>query len=156
MTDDDKGKRTAPAESEQPPNKAAKNGEQEPPFTAHYTPIECGGEGDCFYTSTACSLNHTSGRKSVPPQELRPKGKYQASLRTAAAKEMRNNRSKYPIMDTIKEGQTVPTTADNVAKAGTWAESTAILALANASNIDFRIWAFEEFLAEMAFLPNST
>ena len=64
---------------------------------------------------------------------------------------MRNNRSKYPIMDTIKEGQTVPTTADNVAKAGTWAEQTAILALANASNIDFRIWAFENSLQKWRF-----
>lgn len=73
--------------------------------------------------------------------ELAPKGKLQAHLRCSAAKEMETHPADYPI------GRPVAEYAREVATAGVWAESPALIALAQACNLELRIWAWEASLS---------
>ena len=83
---------------------------------------------------------HRKSRKKPTSSRLE---KYPTVLRTKAAKEVNLNRQHYPLTDTIANGKTFETNSEHHSRARFLAESTAIRALANTVNNEFRIFAID-------------
>ena len=64
------------------------------PGAEYFDVVECGGDGDCAYTSIATGLADKSKEKASP-KDLRPRGSVQAQLRCWAAKEIRKHPERY-------------------------------------------------------------
>ena len=112
------------------------------PHARLYNPQECGGEGDCAYTSLATAMAEFS--KSKPEaKDLRPKGKLQAFLRCEAAKYIRANPQMFQHLDPKVDG-TPEMLATKIARSGTWADSISLFALAHKIGVLLRIWAFDK------------
>ena len=111
------------------------------PLAEYFTPVECGGDGDCAYCSIAAGMAHSTPGQTPKPEHLRPRGKLQAHLRCLAAKELRDHPECYPI------GKPLAQYAAATATAGTWAESPSLIALAQAAKLELRIWAWEHSLS---------
>ena len=129
------------------PKPAATESVQQPgprpalPHGRFYTPVECGGEGDCAYTSIARAMAMHSDSKP-DEKDLKPQGKLQGYLRCEAAKYIRENPSVFENLDPTADG-TPDELASKVAKSGTWADSIALFALAHKIGVQLRIWAFD-------------
>ncbi len=105
------------------------------PGAEFFDVVECGGDGDCAYTSIAAGLADKSKEKPSP-KDLRPGGDLQAQLRCWAAKEIRKHPEKYEAALPTPEAYAL-----EVAKNGVWADSVSLMALARAVNVELRIWA---------------
>ena len=105
------------------------------PYAVHFTPVDCGGQGDCAYTSIAKGLHSLkASAQKVTDADFAPRGRLQASLRLLASGELRARPMKYGIEADSK----LP---EQVATAGCWADSTSLSALAHGAGLDLRIWA---------------
>ena len=90
--------------------------------------------------------------KSRPrAEQSRPAGVFmflhaptKSQLRVIASQELKKRRAFY-----IKESDS--TLPEDTALAGTWAEATSLYALANASHLDLRIWAWDNLLSQWRF-----
>ena len=83
------------------------------PHKEAFEQVECGGQGDCAYTSvgTALAQLYSAAEEKASPADLKPGGPIQAYLRGKAAKELRKNKEEYPVPDIEK-------VADGVARHG--------------------------------------
>lgn len=107
--------------------------------------VQNGGKGDCAYISIAQSLARSHGTTSKAKRDdFEPRGRLQAQLRVIASQELKKRRAFY-----IKESDS--TLPEDTALAGTWAEATSLYALANASHLDLRIWAWDNLLSQWRF-----
>ena len=112
----------------------------EPPFEPYFSTEECGGEGDCAPCSVATALKTILGKTSnYTADDLKPKGRLQAQLRTITCLEMENNYTKYGFSSKAA----AKTAAKEYAKTGTYADSVFLHALAQASGAELRVWAFD-------------
>ena len=102
--------------------------------------VECGGDGDCAYTSIATGLADMSKEKGKA-KDLQPGGPIQAQLRCWAAKEIRQHPERYEAAMPTPEAYAL-----EVAKNGVWADSVSLMALARAANVEIRIWALRDKL----------
>ena len=125
--------------------KKAKTGNNQSPWAERFTVVQNGGKGDCAYISIAQSLAHSHGTTSKAKRDdFEPRGRLQAQLRVIASQELKKRRAFY-----IKESDS--TLPEDTALAGTWAEATSLYALANASHLDLRIWAWDNLLSQWRF-----
>ena len=106
------------------------------PHDSKFDTVECGGAGDCAFTSIATALARWANTGATP-KDLAPGCKLQGWLRCEAAKFMRQKRDEFADIGNPDSMATA------VARAGTWADSPALCALAGALRLQFRIWAFD-------------
>ena len=106
------------------------------PHDSKFDTVECGGAGDCAFTSIATALARWANTGATP-KDLAPGGKLQGWLRCEAAKFMRQKRDEFADIGNPDSMATA------VARAGSWADSPALCALAGALRLQFRIWAFD-------------
>jgi hypothetical protein len=109
-----------------------------PLFARWLTPVECGGKGDCAYCSIATALheaNPNAGKNALAPEDLVPRRRAQAQLRLLAAKELEKFSTHYPATTTAHM-KTTRTAGNDV-------DSLSIHALAQASNLELRVWAYD-------------
>jgi hypothetical protein len=108
------------------------------PFMPHRELFEirdCGGQGDCGYTSIAASLSEAAGGRSTA-KDLKPGGKLQTELRISAAKEIKAHPERYPAALPSADAL-----AKEVVKNGVYADSMSLMALARACRLELRIFA---------------
>ena len=114
------------------------------PFAQVFEPVECGGFGDCFFTSVAHALHERNAgkrkNKALSDADLGPKGSAQAELRLLTAGELKQHPTKYLFKDDAAKNAY----CTNISKAGFWADSRAALALAQATQSPLHIWAFSD------------
>eukprot|EP00435_Cladocopium_sp_Y103_P046280 s351_g13.t1 len=141
---DEKLLRTPPKRPEENRGKNAKTDNAQP-WKDHLTVVPNEGEGDCGYIAVAQAMAHSTGKSNrAKVGDFEPRGRLQAQLRVLASQELKNRYSYY-----IKESESpMP---DDTLFAGTWADSVSLLALANASNLDLRIWCWEPTLQRWNF-----
>ena len=114
------------------------------PWAGRFEVVECGGQGDCAYTSIAAGLAHHSNHSKQPSSaDLQPRGKLQAYLRSCSAKELRGHPEHYY---SFVDAHDVERFAAKVATAGEWADSLSLTALANAVSVELVIFAWESKL----------
>ena len=109
--------------------------------------FDAGGRGDCAYCAVARALadkrcETTPGAKVASAAELAPRGRLQAQLRLLAARELQEHPEQYFLTDAAAKDACVMRTKT----AGQHAESRSLHALAEATNCEFRIWAFDDKL----------
>ena len=126
-------------------SKKAKTNNNQSPWAEWFTVLPNEGKGDCAYISIAQSLANSNGTISKAKRgDFEPKGRLQAQLRVIASQELKKRRAHY-----IKTSNS--TLPEDTALAGTWAEATSLYALANASHLDLRIWAWDNLLKQWRF-----
>ena len=92
--------------------------------------------GDCAYTSIAHALVEHAG-KTTSKKDLAPGGRLQAQLRLLASKELAKHPERYYLLENSD-------LAAATARAGVFADSVSLSALAAASNLELRVWARSE------------
>ena len=124
--------------------KRAKTG-SEAPWQSFFKPVTNLGEGDCAFIAIAQALTHFAGKASKSKTEdFKPAGRLQAQLRLLAGRELEKHPAAYTIADR-------PDFAKKTRTAGTWAEGSSLLALAESTNSDLRIFAFDNTLKRWDF-----
>ena len=131
--------REAPKAGAQAPQASGASERPRVPHEAKFEGLECGvcgGAGDCAVTSIATAMARWAN-SGASQKDLAPGGKLQGFLRCEAAKFIRQQWAEFAHI-----GNPDSMAAD-VAKAGRWADSPALCALAGALRLQFRIWAFD-------------
>ena len=107
------------------------------PFAADFVLQDCGGAGDCAPCAIGTALNEANkGGKSA--DALKPAGPVQADLRLCAASEIKKNWQTY----LYESKEAALADAAKVQASGTPLGSQALYALAQACQLDLRIWAW--------------
>ena len=130
---------------EPPPAAARRKVEIQPSWPtfdpSKFNRFDKGGEGDCGCCVIGADLHGRqpkAKRDKVKPIDLLPKGKVQADLRTLACAEMVRNWETYLFMDKAQ----AQAAAVKMRPSGEWSDSRALYALAQAAQLDLRIWAY--------------
>jgi hypothetical protein len=113
------------------------------PFSESFENIDCGGEGDCGFLAFGRATHDRQSpdkKAKVSLDDFKPKGPVQAELRLLAAKELEKNHDKY-LFTTAADAKAY---ASKVGKAGFYADSRSMYALAQAAQVDLRIYAWSE------------
>ena len=131
--------RNKPGEAEAPPPHRRKV--ETAPFEHNFYVVSNEGEGDCAYCSIGQALRDGQPpSKTYSPDDLRPRGKVQADLRLLTAAEMRKNWKQYLFASATEAAAH----ADCLKSAGFYAGVQTLMALAQCSNLDIRVWAWSE------------
>ena len=117
----------------------------EMPYLDRFDVVDCGGDGDCGFTSCGRSLYHhrsalrVKGLSAhVDNTDFLPRGVVQAELRMLVAAEIRRNWDRYLFTHAPEAIQF----AERIGQAGQWADSRSMCALAQAAQAQVRIWAW--------------
>ena len=102
----------------------------------HFGNIDCGGDGDCGFLAFAPRQGEDK-KKKTPLDNFKPKGPVQAELRLLSAGELEKNNGHY----LFEKAADATSYAKKVGKAGFYADSRSMVALAQAAQVDVRIWA---------------
>ena len=126
----------------------------EMPYLDRFDVVDCGGDGDCGFTSCGRSLYHhrsalrVKGLSAhVDNTDFLPRGAVQAELRMLVAAEIRRNWDRYLFTHAPDAIQY----AERIGQAGQWADSRSMCALAQAAQAQVRIWAWSADFQRWSF-----
>ena len=109
--------------------------------------IDCGGSGDCGFTCVGRAMYvhrqsqpDCKGHRTCNDEDFLPRGPVQAELRLLAARELAKNFRQYLFLTAADAAAY----AKKVSQAGYYADSRSMCALAQAAQIDLRIWAYSD------------
>jgi hypothetical protein len=111
------------------------------PFSEYFENIDCGGDGDCGFLALGRATHDRQSpdkKAKVSMDDFLPKGPVQAELRLLAAQELEKNYDKY-LFTKVADAKAY---AAKVGKAGFYADSRSMYALAQAAQVDLRIYAW--------------
>jgi hypothetical protein len=113
------------------------------PHSDGFESIDCGGDGDCGFLAFARATHDQQDddqKSKVSMEDFKPKGPVQAELRLLAASELEKNYKEYLFGKAAEAKQY----ANKVGKAGFYADSRSMYALAQAAQVDLRIFAYSD------------